>query len=42
MTVQMEYRTMAQPEGVLEDVLIKVEKFIYPVNFVVVDMEEDT
>ena len=34
--------TMAQPEGVLEDVLIKVEKFIFPMNFVVMDMEEDT
>ena len=42
MTLQMAYRTMAQPEGVLEDVLIKVGKFIFPVDFVVMDMEEDT
>ena len=42
MTLQMEDRTMAQPEGVLEDVLIKVGKFIFPVEFVVIDMEEDT
>ena len=35
-------RTMAQLEGVLEDVLIKVGKFIFPVDFVVMDMEEDT
>ena len=41
-TLQMANRTMAQPEGVLEDVLIKVGKFIFPVNFVVMDMEEDT
>ena len=33
---------MAQPEGVLEDVLIKVGKFIFPVDFVVMNMEEDT
>ena len=33
---------MAQIEGVLEDVLIKVGKFIFPVDFVVMDMEEDT
>ena len=33
---------MAQPKGVLEDVLIKVGKFIFPVDFVVMDMEEDT
>ena len=38
----MAYRTMAQPEGVLEDVLIKVGKFIFPVDFVVMNMEEDT
>ena len=38
----MEDRTMAQSEGVLEDVLIKVGKFIFPVDFVVMEMEEDT
>ena len=42
MTLQMAYRTMAQLEGVLEDVLIKVGKFIFPVDFVVLNMEEDT
>ena len=34
-------KTMAQPEGILEDVLIKVWKFIFPVDFVVIGMEED-
>ena len=42
MTLQMANRTMAQPEGVLEDVLIKVGKFIFLVDFVVMNMEEDT
>ena len=42
MTLQMTDRTMAQQEGVLEDVLIKVGKFIFPIDFVVMDMEEDT
>ena len=41
-TLQMADRTMTQPEGVLEDVLIKVRKFIFPVDFVVMDMEGDT
>ena len=41
-TLQMADITMAQPEGVLEDVLIKVGKFIFPVDFVIMDMEEDT
>ena len=33
--------TLAQPEGILEDVLIKVGKFIFPVDFVVIDIVED-
>ena len=32
---------MAQPEGILEDVLVKVGKFVFPVDFVVMQMEED-
>ena len=34
-------RTLAQPKGILEDVLIKVGKVIFPMDFVVIDMEED-
>ena len=41
-TLQMADITMAQLEGVLEDVLIKEGKFIFPMDFVVMDMEEDT
>ena len=41
MTLQMVDRTLAQPEGILEDVLIKVGKFIFPVDFIVIDIEED-
>ena len=41
-TLQMADRLMAQPEGVLEEVLVKVEKFIFPVDFVIMKMEEDT
>ena len=39
--LQMVDRSMAQPEGVLEDVLVKVGKFIFSVDFVVMKMEED-
>ena len=41
MSLQMENRSMAQPEGILEDVLVKVGKFIFPVDFVVINKEED-
>ena len=35
-------KSMAQPEGILEDVLVKVGKFIFPVDFVIMKMEKDT
>ena len=41
MTLQMVDRSLAEPEGVLEDVLIKMGKFIFPMDFVVIDIEED-
>ena len=34
-------RSIAKPWGVIEDVFIKVDKFIYPVDFVVLDMGDD-
>ena len=40
-TLQMADRTWAHPEDILEDVLIKVEKFVFPVDFMVINMEED-
>ena len=39
-TLQMVDRSMAQPEGVLEDVLVKVGKFIFPVDFVIMKMKK--
>ena len=41
-TLQTADRSMAQPEGILEDVLVKVGKFIFQVDFVIMQMEEDT
>ena len=41
-TLQMADRSMAQLEGVLEDVLVKVGKFIFPMDFAIMKMEEDT
>ena len=39
MTLEMADRTLAHPEGILEDVLIKVGKLIFPVDFVVIDIK---
>ena len=41
-TLQMADRSMAQPEGILEDVLVKVGKFVFRMDFVIMQMEEDT
>ena len=41
-TIHMADRSMEKPEGVFENVLVKVGKFILPVDFVVMKMEEDT
>ena len=41
MTLKMANKTLAHPEGILEDVLIKVGKFIFPMDFVVTDIKED-
>ena len=41
MTLQMADRTLAHPEGILEDLLIKVGKFVFPMDFVVINIEDD-
>ena len=41
MSLQMVERSMDKLEGILEDVLVKVGKFIFLVDFVVIDTEED-
>ena len=41
-TLQMADRSMVKPEGVLEDVLVTVGKFVFPVDFIILDMEEDS
>ncbi|CAN6454720.1 unnamed protein product [Victoria cruziana] len=39
MTIQMADRSVKAPRGVLEDVLLKIENFMFPVDFVILDME---
>ncbi|KAL6526694.1 hypothetical protein OROGR_015784 [Orobanche gracilis] len=40
-TLQLAVCSLAYPKGVVEDVLVKVDKFIFSANFVVLDMDED-
>ncbi|XP_073139051.1 uncharacterized protein [Henckelia pumila] len=39
--LQLADRSLTYPRGIIEDVLVKIDKFIFPVDFVVLDMEED-
>ena len=41
MSIQLADKTIRFPRGIIEDVLVKVDKFIFPVDFVVLDIEED-
>nr|GEW90174.1 reverse transcriptase domain-containing protein [Tanacetum cinerariifolium] len=41
MTLELVDRSITRPKGVAEDVFIKVGKFHFPTNFVVVDFEAD-
>jgi len=41
MTLQLADRSIKYPYGVVEDLIIKVDKFLFPVDFVVMDIEED-
>nr|GFA19963.1 reverse transcriptase domain-containing protein [Tanacetum cinerariifolium] len=41
MTLELADRSIIRPKGVAEDVFVKVGKFHYPTNFVVVDFEAD-
>ncbi|XP_010247843.1 PREDICTED: uncharacterized protein LOC104590797, partial [Nelumbo nucifera] len=38
---QLVDRSIRHPRGIIEDVLVKVDKFIFLVDFIVLDMQED-
>ncbi|XP_073304149.1 uncharacterized protein [Primulina huaijiensis] len=40
-TLQLADRSLTYPLGIVEDVLVKMDKFIFPADFVILDMEED-
>ncbi|XP_057760439.1 uncharacterized protein LOC130980815 [Arachis stenosperma] len=41
MALQLADRTFKFPHGVVEDLLVKVGEFIFPANFIVLDMKEE-
>ncbi|XP_075091496.1 uncharacterized protein LOC107799401 [Nicotiana tabacum] len=40
-SLQLADQTTIIPEGIVEDVLVWVDKFVFPVDFIVVNMEEN-
>ena len=40
-SLQLADRSIKYPRGVIEDVLVKVDKFIFPADFIVLDMDVD-
>ena len=41
MTLQLADKSTTHPHGVDLDLLVKVDKLFFPVDFVVIEMEED-
>ncbi|KAL1826556.1 hypothetical protein ACET3Z_004968 [Daucus carota] len=42
MSLQLADRSITYPRGIVEDVLVKVDKLIFPADFVILDFEEDS
>ena len=40
-TLQVADRSLKHHRGVIEDVLVKVDKFIFPADFIVLNIEKD-
>ncbi|GKB29360.1 uncharacterized protein Tco_0868761, partial [Tanacetum coccineum] len=41
MCIELANKTTKFPKGIAENVVVKIDKFIFPVDFVILDMEED-
>ncbi|GJY19516.1 reverse transcriptase domain-containing protein [Tanacetum coccineum] len=42
MSLELAYRSIQYPRGIIENVLIKVNKFVLPIDFMILDMPEDS
>ncbi|GJX68211.1 DNA-directed DNA polymerase [Tanacetum coccineum] len=42
MSLELSDRSIQYPLGIVEDILIKIDKFILPIDFVILDMREDS
>ncbi|GJX51806.1 DNA-directed DNA polymerase [Tanacetum coccineum] len=42
MSLELADRSIKYPRGIADDVLIKIDKFVLPIDFVILDMQEDS
>ena len=40
-TLQLADRPLTHPRGIIEDVIVKVDKFVFPTDFIILNMKED-
>ncbi|GJX39530.1 ribonuclease H-like domain-containing protein [Tanacetum coccineum] len=41
LTIELADRTIKQPRGIAENVLVRIDKFIFPIDFIILDIPED-
>ncbi|GKC75260.1 hypothetical protein Tco_1126034 [Tanacetum coccineum] len=41
LTVELAYKTVKYPKGIVENMLVGIGKFVFPVDFIILDMPED-
>ncbi|GJZ93823.1 ribonuclease H-like domain-containing protein [Tanacetum coccineum] len=41
LTIELANRTIKQPRGIVENVLVRIGKFIFPIDFIILDIPED-
>lgn len=41
MSIQLAYHSIKYPRGTVENMMVKIDKFVFPVDFVILDMHDD-
>ncbi|GKE42689.1 retrotransposon protein [Tanacetum coccineum] len=41
LTIELDDRTIKQPRGIAENMLVRIDKFVFPIDFIILDIPED-
>lgn len=41
MTLKFAKHSVKRPYGIVEDVMVKIDKFVFPIDFVIIEMPKD-